>query len=753
MAYVVRSASWKQAVASASVTPEIARHSTGDLLLLCVTQDGGGTTIAATGWTSIGTQAASAGCRTAWLYKIATSDSETPEITGSNDSWIVMSMVVRGYDATTPIHAWARADTNGVQERPSPALITTINNCLLLYSWGSDSSSRLLLPLGESIMGDMPPHILNNDEAALCCRYNQLTAGATPTITAIHPSSYEGGNAWVIAIADAASGGGFGPEVVDWMSAIVRRFGNISGSAHGDLPFTAPVWSAPNSISGLTAIGGVSLYTAASVSNTITTAGYGVADVYSELATEWLVGGFTTPRESSVDVAASIMCVTILMGSEPESNWIGDLGALIVFVDSSNNWAAWRIGGLESFASTVYQTYFFDTSDTPDYSGGSINLGAVTQVGLLYHRSGEMTSTRRIYFSDLCALGVSTIVHGCSGKPAVFRDVHTNQDGWFFLAGTVGRQGARQVLIKYATQIGDGSTPTYFDSQAGSMELPIPYGEEDQFLWRIPANRANLTIYASNEDTILLRNCVIAANSDAQFTIHASSSLLATYDFSGLVLVGWSVTWKTGVDCEAAIFQRCKEIDGKAASFNNCRFIESNDTAAIAIELGADINDCAFVSSGSGHAIEITQTGTYVMDGNTFTGYGANDTTDAVIYNSSGGAVTIQISNMSTPTVRNSAGSTTTIAAPEVTLTLTGLKAGSEVRAYVGTNPATATEIDGVESSGTSFSFSHEEGGNDGYIVVHALGYESMVITLTYSSSDQSIPVSQRVDRWYSNPA
>lgn len=118
--------------------------------------------------------------------------------------------------------------------------------------------------------------------------------------------------------------------------------------------------------------------------------------------------------------------------------------------------------------------------------------------------------------------------------------------------------------------------------------------------------------------------------------------------------------------------------------------------------------------------------------------------------NSSGGAVTVALPSGTSYT---NTGPNITVTLPVPTLTLTGLQAGSEVRAYVGTDPATATEIDGVESSGTSFTFSHEEGGNDGYIVVHALGYESMVIDLTYSSSDQSIPVSQRTDRWYSNPA
>jgi len=87
-----------------------------------------------------------------------------------------------------------------------------------------------------------------------------------------------------------------------------------------------------------------------------------------------------------------------------------------------------------------------------------------------------------------------------------------------------------------------------------------------------------------------------------------------------------------------------------------------------------------------------------------------------------------------------------------VNLTLTGLQSGSEVRAYTGTDPATATEIGGVENSGTSFTFSHSNSGETGYIIIHALGYIPISLPITYSSIDASIPIQQTTDRWYSNP-
>ena len=87
------------------------------------------------------------------------------------------------------------------------------------------------------------------------------------------------------------------------------------------------------------------------------------------------------------------------------------------------------------------------------------------------------------------------------------------------------------------------------------------------------------------------------------------------------------------------------------------------------------------------------------------------------------------------------------------TLSFTGLATGSEVRCYVGTDPATATEIGGVESTGGStFSFQHSSGGSDGYIMILAMGYQPIRIPYTYKSSDDSILIQPVIDRNYNNP-
>jgi hypothetical protein len=103
-------------------------------------------------------------------------------------------------------------------------------------------------------------------------------------------------------------------------------------------------------------------------------------------------------------------------------------------------------------------------------------------------------------------------------------------------------------------------------------------------------------------------------------------------------------------------------------------------------------------------------------------------------------------------TVTNATALQTQYPLPGVPLTVTGLVPGSEVRAYVGTDPLTAVEIGGVENSLTSFTFEHRNTGEQGYVVAAALGYQNLLVPITFVGTAQSLSVQQIVDRQYNNP-
>ena len=200
------------------------------------------------------------------------------------------------------------------------------------------------------------------------------------------------------------------------------------------------------------------------------------------------------------------------------------------------------------------------------------------------------------------------------------------------------------------------------------------------------------------------------------------------------------------------VFRRCELITHGNSNFTQNRI--TNSVAPVALITGTPgaIQNCTFVSSGTGHAIEITTPGTYSFIGNTFSNYGSTGTTNAAIYNNSGGTVTLNITSGDSPTFRDGTGSTTNIVA-SYSITLEGVKANSEIRVYVGTDPATATELDGIENSGTTFTFSHNVPGSQGYIRIINFDYQAFDLPITFTTeATRNITVQQIPDRVARNP-
>jgi hypothetical protein len=173
----------------------------------------------------------------------------------------------------------------------------------------------------------------------------------------------------------------------------------------------------------------------------------------------------------------------------------------------------------------------------------------------------------------------------------------------------------------------------------------------------------------------------------------------------------------------------------------------------------ANWSDLTFNSGGSGHAIYITEPGTYTFDNFTFSGYGITGSTDAAIYNNSGGVVVINLVNTSSsPTYRNGASATTTVNL-NVTLTLTGIVSGSEVRIQeargIAPSGAELFHVETTDGSSVQWVYNYALYGADYYIdiIVHNIFYTHLRLDdILLQSFNTTIPIQQIPDRWYDNP-
>jgi hypothetical protein len=204
--------------------------------------------------------------------------------------------------------------------------------------------------------------------------------------------------------------------------------------------------------------------------------------------------------------------------------------------------------------------------------------------------------------------------------------------------------------------------------------------------------------------------------------------------------------------------QNSGKITLNGATLDTCTISNSKDDIAVTTTNLELIDSCTFNSDGTGHAIEITVPGTYTLN-NTFVGYASGtsgNTGNEVIYNNSGGLVTINVIGGTSPSYRNGTGATTVVN-NTASLTLTNLVNPSEVRVFDFANPR--VEIGGSESV-TSGTYT---------IGIDASTYPSVNIAvmdagatppvkniflsnIDMSSGNVSIQIQQQIDRQYDNP-
>lgn len=309
---------------------------------------------------------------------------------------------------------------------------------------------------------------------------------------------------------------------------------------------------------------------------------------------------------------------------------------------------------------------------------------------------------------------------------------------------------------------------------------PTEFGE--------PAANADVYFEAIDEQWTLVGGAVGATHFPFRFVANATDTISFTFDTVSITGTGTRAEWDmsdTNIDTltlkdvtftdigaitmlpntatrdlQNVIFNNCDRVYLDTVSASGITFNGTTDangailldtTAQTALQTGFVFN-----SDGTGHAIEITASGsTFAFNSFAFNGYGADGTTDAAIFNNSGGLVTINVSGGGTvPTVLNSAGSSTTINVSN-TITLTGLENNTEVRLYEGTlaTASTATELDGIENSLGDVVLTHSAAGQNAYITIVDLETEIEYIIFTpLPASDLEIPVNQRTDRTYENP-
>jgi len=201
-------------------------------------------------------------------------------------------------------------------------------------------------------------------------------------------------------------------------------------------------------------------------------------------------------------------------------------------------------------------------------------------------------------------------------------------------------------------------------------------------------------------------------------------------------------------DCSSARVDNC-------ADFLRCQIVDANTADGVAFLTTDDISDVVFCSFefSDGHGVELTtpRVASQSSKGNRFSGYGTTTSNDAAVYNNAGGAVAITATDgasVSEHTYRDGASASTSVTAA-ITVTFTGLVAGTEVRVY---KVSDGSEEDGTESTaGTSFGASLQAGVSYN-VVILAVGYVPFRREAQSFTVSQNVAVDLQTDANYKNP-
>lgn len=773
MAYIRDFATASDATDVTSHTVSMPIHQTDDILLVFVEKDANaGGDLAISGYTAIAHESADTNLRTAAFYKVATSSSESAPSVTSSDADAFVSMVISIDDANTSdvIEAYATAvQTSGTTTAyDAPSVTTATNDCLVFNLVGVDGN--LIFPLPEDGGTNYITAIGNASSNAGASWFIQKTAGATATPTWQWSA---GGRASFITVAINNVSGGKIPAYTSISSPPTT----LLASTDRAISTTAiNGYSYPTSLS-LATIGSKSTtYVAAAGA-----AGTGLVAVMRSLNINTGAGtAYTTLYSQQLDFSAAKDLTAGLLGlaytmQSPKDAFTGipavTTGSIVITVaDTSNNYRAFEISGKDASPEPFgWNTALINCNQsTTDWaeSGTAPTVSAITKILPSFNPKGY--TGIGAYFAEFHLVGTMIVYGGNTEDPIGAEDLAGLGKGQRLKL--IYQSGSSSLLALTKLQIG-GSEKVVLGLTNSALQFPASWDTANRKVsFHGSASDLGISYYGVSGDTISHTNSVISSPSQWYWSIHSSATSSATWDFTGLTIVGAVVTLRDVMTFTSMSFVDCVSIDASSCDLVSCSIYGLTDNGDLTVnstttfdtchfdttDLAAGeymtstaspsiFTDCTFTgSSSTGHAIRITTAGTYTFTGNQFTGYGADGTTSAAIFNDSGGAVTINIAGGgSTPTYKNGTSATTTINnATSITVTTkkaSDLTAISGVRVFIEADtggPLPADESVTITRSSTTATVSHTAHGltNGASVIIRGALQEEYngVKTITY---------------------
>jgi len=355
-------------------------------------------------------------------------------------------------------------------------------------------------------------------------------------------------------------------------------------------------------------------------------------------------------------------------------------GFQIVVGDVTPDTVGYHVGGSDNYGSFFngWSLFKLDTTVLPatydEVEGLETNLDwtNITGIGGGWYFNSKATGNVDNVFIDVLryvANGTAalSIGGGTTGARGTFAEcVAEDEDqanAWGVFFNTV-PGGSKAYEINFGVEFGDaGATDSFFEDADFQLFLTgtnMKAGNMDVTLLA-NAGQTNLFIL----DNFVITSIGIVSNWDLE-NADVDTLEITNGQFVDMGTITFPHDGGTSRFCNTTKFVNCGQVQPHDMEFVGNTFVGSTSVdGAVAIH-HAGLSGTSFTSDGSGHAVEVTgvEGSPFAFVGVTFSGYGADGTTDAEVYNNTGGPITITIGATDVaPTVRNSPGSSTSIVA------------------------------------------------------------------------------------------
>lgn len=415
------------------------------------------------------------------------------------------------------------------------------------------------------------------------------------------------------------------------------------------------------------------------------------------------------------------------------------LGGIGMYIGDGTNDIVFHLAGKDKAVfrhddgPSLWQCLLLDTASLPTTytvvsgSYASLNWAAITRIGIQFKTLAKAIGGATNCFWDILRQGAIgqglTMTGAASGAEGTFQEIATadldttNQKAFGIIrklsTGVFGVQGA---LTFGSTTAG---VNTYFKDADATVVFEARGIGNDKYRITVLGNAS------SGVTDFRLTDCVIKSATPYVTCSFSSTGIdVLTLTRCSFLSLGNAITFSTASadtanhNITGCKFDVCGQIDPGLVTFTGntiSRTTNANGGLLIDADGTANMSSLSFTSAGTGHAIYITAAGTYTLTNFTYSGYASTNgsTGNEVVYNNSGGAVTLNISGGNTPTVRNgTSASTTVVSSVNVTIHVqdAAQTAIQNARVYVTRNSDQSIIINGVltdtqgDATGTTVS-------------------------------------------------